>query len=68
MSGADLKTIIIILLFTFSLGLLAGHLRSRSGSLLPAIGVHMLANIGGVMGGIVYTVISIMTGGRAPIA
>ncbi len=67
LSGADIKTVVIILLFTFSLGLLAGQLRSKSGSLIPAIGVHMLANIGGVVGGIVYSIISIMTGGKIPV-
>lgn len=66
-SGADLKTVIIILIFTFSLGLLAGHLRSKTGSLLPAIGVHILANIGGVIGGIVYGIISIINGGHFPV-
>lgn len=65
-SGADLKTIIIILLFTFSLGLLAGHQRARTGSLIPAIGVHMLANIGGVVGGVIYTIASILSGGKPP--
>ncbi len=65
-SGADLKTLVIILLFTFSVGLLAGHERSRSGSLLPAIGIHMLANIGGMVGGILYGIISVLTGHGIP--
>lgn len=61
--GAGLATMVIILLFTFSVGLMAGHQRVRTGSLIPAIGVHMLANIGGVISGIVYAIITIMTGG-----
>ncbi len=64
--GADLATMVIILSFTFSLGLMAGHQRARTGSLIPAIGVHMLANIGGVIGGIVYAIVTIMTGGTLP--
>jgi len=61
--GIGLTTMIIVLLFTFSVGLMAGHQRAKTGSLIPAIGVHMLANIGGVISGIVYVVIMIMTGG-----
>jgi membrane protease YdiL (CAAX protease family) len=64
--GAGLATMVIILLFTFSLGLMAGHLRATTGSLIPAIGVHMLANIGGVIGGMVYAIITLMTGGTLP--
>jgi len=48
LSGADLLTTIIIVIFTFSLGLLAGHQRARSQSLIPAVFVHMLANMGGL--------------------
>ncbi len=65
-SGVDLKTIVIILLFTFSVGLVAGHQRARTGSLIPAIAVHMLANIGGVIGGVIYMVVLILSGGRPP--
>lgn len=65
-SGAGLKTIVIILLFTFSVGLLAGHQRARTGSLIPAIGVHLLANVGGVVGGIIYMLIRVITGHGIP--
>ncbi len=66
LSGVDYKTIIIILIFTFSLGLIAGHQRARTGSLIPAIGAHMLGNIGGVVGGIIYSIYTILTGGTLP--
>ena len=66
LSGVDYKTVIIILLFTFSLGLIAGHQRVRTGSLIPAIGAHMLGNIGGVIVGIVYSIYAVLTGGRLP--
>ena len=66
LSGADLTTVVIILLFTFSVGLLAGYQRAITGSLIPAIGVHMLANIGGVIGGVIYAIVRIMTGGPLP--
>jgi membrane protease YdiL (CAAX protease family) len=64
MSGADLQTIIVILIFTFSLGLLAAHIRARTGSLLPAIGLHMLGNIGGIVGGIIFNVIHFISTGK----
>ncbi len=57
LSGADLTSTVIIFLFTFSLGLLAGSQREKTGSLIPAIGVHMLANIGGMVGGILYFIL-----------
>jgi membrane protease YdiL (CAAX protease family) len=65
-SGVDVTTLIIILPFTFLAGILAGRERSRSGSLIPAIGVHMLANIGGLLGGIVYAIISVLSGHGLP--
>nr|MBN2278704.1 CPBP family intramembrane metalloprotease [candidate division Zixibacteria bacterium] len=65
-TGADPITIVITLLFTFSLGLLAAQQRSITGSLLPAVGVHLLGNIGGVIGGMIYMIISFLTGGTLP--
>ncbi len=66
LSGADGTSTLIIVLFTFSLGLLAGHHRALSGSLVPAIGLHMLANIGGLVGGIIYILVSLATTGSLP--
>ncbi len=65
-SGADYKTVVILLLFTFSVGLLAGHLRARTGSLLPAIGAHLLANMGGAVGGVLYAIYAVLTGNKLP--
>ena len=66
LSGADIPTTVIIVIFTFSLGLLAGHQRAKSGSLLPAIILHALANMGGILGGIVFVLIAIVTTGKLP--
>jgi membrane protease YdiL (CAAX protease family) len=66
LSGADIPTTVIIVIFTFSLGLLAGHQRAKSGSLIPAIILHALANVGGMLGGIVFVLIAIVTTGRLP--
>ena len=64
--GADATTTIIIFLFTLSIGFMAGHFRETSGSLYPAIAVHVLANIGGMIGGIIAAVIRVMMGGSLP--
>lgn len=45
---------------------LAGHLRAKTGSLIPAIVVHMLANIGGMIGGIIFTLINFTITGKLP--
>ncbi len=65
-AGVDLVTMIITWLFTFSLGLLAAHQRARTESLLPAIGIHMLGNIGGFLGGVLFTIINFISSGKLP--
>lgn len=66
LSGVDAITVAVTFVFTFSIGLMAGTLRAGTGSLLPAITVHILANIGGMIGGIIYTVINFMITGNMP--
>lgn len=66
LSGADILTIIIIVLFTFSLGLLAGHQRAKSESLLPPIILHFLANFGGFLGSLLYMIGSLIITGSLP--
>ena len=65
-AGVDATTMAVTFLFTFSIGLMAGYLRAKTGSLIPAIAVHMLANIGGMIGGIIYTLINYMITGKLP--
>lgn len=45
MEGIDHVLYILILLSTFTLGIVAGYFREKTGSLLPAIFAHMCANI-----------------------
>ncbi len=66
MHGADAVTMVVLLLFTFTLGLLAGNQMAKTNSLIPAIGIHMLGNIGGVIGGIIYGIYTLLTGGKLP--
>ena len=65
-AGVDVITMAATFLFTFSIGLMAGYLRARTGSLIPAIVVHIMANVGGMIGGVIYTLISFAITGRLP--
>lgn len=65
-SGADFFTVVVILIFTFCVGILAGFYRSKSESLIPAVILHMLANVGGVIGGIIYGIITLALTGHPP--
>lgn len=66
LTGADLMTIVIIVVFTFSLGILAADQRTRTFSVIPPIVVHIAGNMGGFMGGVVYVIINIMGTGEIP--
>jgi membrane protease YdiL (CAAX protease family) len=48
MMGIDRCLGLQILVGTFLLGLIAGHFRERTGSLLPAVAAHALANVFGM--------------------
>jgi len=45
--GIDASTVLQIFVFAFFMGLVAGHYRERTGSLLPAMLAHTLANAAG---------------------
>jgi membrane protease YdiL (CAAX protease family) len=49
--GAEGFQVFITVLAAFVLGIVAGYHRERTGSLVPAIVVHMLANVGGSLAG-----------------
>jgi membrane protease YdiL (CAAX protease family) len=53
----DVVTGVAIVIFSTSLGFLAGIARERTGSLLPAIAVHLAGNAGGILGGLVMIII-----------
>jgi len=65
-TGVDVLTVAIVVVFTFVVGTAAGVLRERYGSLLPAIVIHMAANVGGFLGGVVYAVIHVLVYGEPP--
>lgn len=45
--GIDISTVAIVVVFAFLVGIAAGYFREETDSLIPAILVHMFANIGG---------------------
>jgi membrane protease YdiL (CAAX protease family) len=61
--GADAWTTAIIVLFTTSLGWVVADIRHRSGSLTPAVLVHVCFNVGGFLAGLAFVIgTSILTG------
>jgi membrane protease YdiL (CAAX protease family) len=57
----DAPHVAVIVTFTTLLGLAAGLVRERSGGLFPAIAIHVLFNVGGMLGGILYFVAQRLT-------
>lgn len=55
--GVDIFKLLVILAFTFSLGLIAGYWQEKSESIIPAIVAHICANIGGFAVGVIIAVI-----------
>lgn len=56
--GVDFPSIAILIPLLTCLGLLTAWARARSGSLYPAIVGHVAFNVGGVGGGIIYTLMA----------
>ncbi len=52
-TGAGFLSVAIIVIFAFILGIIAGYYREKSGSLIPAIIVHICGNVGGWFGDII---------------
>ena len=64
--GADVRTVAVIVLCTTALGLFAGILRDRHGSLAPPIAAHVAFNVGGLLAGVVWAVIYRIVTGTLP--
>ena len=65
--GADLWTVAIVVVATTLLGWAAAVARQRSGSLMPAILVHVLFNVGGFVAGVLYAIATIARTGKPPV-
>lgn len=64
--GCDVLTTVIIVSYTTLLGIVAGHLFEKYDSIVPAIIVHIAANVGGVTAGIVVTMVRFLITGELP--
>ncbi len=53
--GAGAGQVIATVIFAFALGVIAGVQRESSGSLLPAVILHLLANAGGTLAGVMLS-------------
>lgn len=51
-TGMNSGAVFNIVLFTFILGIIAGYHREKTGSLIPAVIVHMFFNVGGFCAGL----------------
>jgi membrane protease YdiL (CAAX protease family) len=56
----------IVVVFTTLLGYLAATARERSSGLAPAVWTHIAGNVGGILAGILYTVVHMAMGGAPP--
>lgn len=64
--GVDPITATVVVLSTLLLGLAAGELRERHKGLAPAIAIHIAFNLGGMVGGVIYTIAYRIMTGRLP--
>jgi membrane protease YdiL (CAAX protease family) len=64
--GSDTLTTAIIVFYTTILGIVAGHLFEKYNSLVPAILVHVAANVGGFGAGVIVTIIRFLITGELP--
>lgn len=51
--GMGLYSVLYVVIFAFILGLMAGYYREKTGSLIPAVILHMFGNVGGTCAGYV---------------
>ncbi|MBL8216760.1 MAG: CPBP family intramembrane metalloprotease [Bryobacterales bacterium] len=66
LAGAGVGTTLLIVAFATVLGYITALVRGRSGSLYPAIAVHVAFNVGGVIGGALYVILYRLTTGQLP--
>lgn len=66
LAGAGIGTTALIVTFATILGYLVALVRGQTGSLYPAIAVHVAFNVGGVIGGALYAIVYRLTTGQLP--
>jgi membrane protease YdiL (CAAX protease family) len=64
--GVDAISASVIVLAATALGLWAGLLRERSGSILPPLAAHIGFNVGGAFGGAAFVIVYRLSTGHFP--
>jgi uncharacterized protein len=67
-AGVEIATVVIIVLSVTVLGYVCATARARTGSLRPAIAAHVMFNVGGILGGMIYTIGYRLATGHMPSA
>jgi hypothetical protein len=66
-SDMEIAAVVIIVLSVTALGYVCATARARTASLRPAIAAHVMFNVGGLLGGVIYTIAyRILTGHLPP--
>jgi membrane protease YdiL (CAAX protease family) len=64
--GVDAISALVIVLAATTLGLWAGVVRERSGSILPPLAAHIAFNVGGAVGGAAFVLVYRLSTGHFP--
>jgi membrane protease YdiL (CAAX protease family) len=65
-SGAEIASVVVIVLSVTALGYVCASARARTGSLRPAIAAHVMFNVGGFLAGVIYTIAFRVATGHMP--
>jgi hypothetical protein len=65
-AGVDRMSVAIIVTATTLLGLLAAWVRATSASIYPPIAAHVAFNVGGVIGGVAFAMVTMAVTGKMP--
>ena len=65
-SDMEIAATVILVLSVTALGYVCATARARTGSLRPAIAAHVMFNVGGLLGGVVYTIAYRIVTGHLP--
>ena len=66
--GAEFTASVVIVLSVTALGSACATARARTGSLRPAIAAHVMFNVGGFLGGVIYSIAYRVATGHIPFA
>ncbi len=66
LTGAEIAASVLIVLSVTALGYVCAIARAQTGSLRPAIAAHMLFNVGGFVGGVIYSIAFRIATGHLP--